>query len=142
VGTDEAYYSKLSHVLETLKERNPSHQGISKWEKVGVGPSYVHSSPWIHAFIHRSSIVVLFCWYLLARLLQLELLQTIRYFRRIPEQPPVALPVNGSHSLHIYPRISQPPPSSAPPVRLFIPRSGPALRASSHCCCALHPHQY
>jgi hypothetical protein len=77
VGTDEAYYSKLSHVLETLKERNPSHQGISKWEKVGVGPSYVHSSPWIHAFIHRSSIVVLFCWYLLARLLQLELLQTI-----------------------------------------------------------------
>ena len=38
--TDEAYYSNLSHVLATLKERNPSHQGISKWEKVSVGPFF------------------------------------------------------------------------------------------------------
>ena len=99
---DEAYYSNLSHVLATLKERNPSHQGISKWEKVSVGPSYVHSSPWIHAFIILASMVVLSCWYLLlAWLLHLELLQTIRYFRRTPDQPPVALPANGSHSLHI-----------------------------------------
>jgi len=40
--TDEAYYSNLSHVLATLKERNPSHQGISKWEKVSVGPFFFH----------------------------------------------------------------------------------------------------
>ena len=138
--TDEAYYSNLSHVLATLKERNPSHQGISKWEKVGVGPSYVHSSPWIHAFTILALIVVLSCWYLvLAWLLHLELLQTIRYFRRTPDQPPVALPANGSHSLHI--------PGSAN-RRLPVPRrsaylcpapdqrSGPQATASR---CALHP---
>ena len=125
---------------KTLKERNPSHQGISKWEKVGVGPSYVHSSPWIHAFTILALIVVLSCWYLvLAWLLHLELLQTIRYFRRTPDQPPVALPANGSHSLQI--------PGSAN-RRLPVPRrsaylcpapdqrSGPQATASR---CALHP---